>query len=71
MSTIHCVLHGENLVAKNIGNRDLIAILQMVVSSVDKIRTRAFQDRLFQEACSDKKFTSGGLCHRRMFAFNW
>ena len=33
---IHCVLHYETLVAKNIGNRDLIVILQKVVSSVNK-----------------------------------
>ena len=31
VSTTHCVLHREYLVAKNIGNRDLIAILQTVV----------------------------------------
>lgn len=54
--TIHCVLHRENLVAKNIGDRDFIAILQTVVSSVNKIRTRALQDRLFQDACRDESF---------------
>ena len=37
--TIHSALHCENLLAKNIGNRDLIAILQTVVSKVNKIRT--------------------------------
>ena len=51
MLTIHCVLHRENLAAKNIGYRDLIAILLTVVSSVDKIRIRALHDRLFREAC--------------------
>ena len=54
--TIHCVLHHENLVAKNIGNCDLIAILQTGVSSVNKIRTQTLQDRLFQEACSNENF---------------
>ena len=53
---IHCVLHRENFVAKNVGNHDLIAILQKAVSSVNKIRTRVLQDRLFQEACHDKTF---------------
>ena len=47
VSTIHPVLHRENLVAKNIGNRDLIAIHKTAVSSVNKIRTQAHQDRFF------------------------
>ena len=51
---IHRVLLRGNLVAKNIGNRDLIAILKTFVSSLSKIRTRAFQDQLFQEACRDE-----------------
>ena len=38
--TIHCVLHRENFIATDIGNRDLFAILQTVVSSVNRIRTR-------------------------------
>ena len=37
--TIHCALYRENLVASNIGNRDLVTILQTVVPSVIKIRT--------------------------------
>ena len=52
--TIHCILHRENLVAKNIGNRNLIAILQTVVSAVNKVRSRALQDRLFQDACREE-----------------
>ena len=52
--TIQCVVHHENMLAKNIGNRDLIAILQTVVSSVNKVRTQTLQDRLFQEACRDE-----------------
>ena len=56
MFYIHCVLHRENLVAMNIGNLDLIAILHTVASSVNKIRTRALQDRLFQEVCHDQDF---------------
>ena len=39
MFTIHCVLQCENVVKKNIGNCDHIAILQMAVSSDSKIRT--------------------------------
>ena len=56
MLTIHCAQHRENLVAKIIGSRDPIAILQTVISSVHKIRIRALQDRLFQEACRDENF---------------
>ena len=51
--TIHCSLYRENLVAENIVNRDVIAILQTVISSVNKIRTPALQDQRFQEACRD------------------
>ena len=54
--TIHCDLYRENLVTKDICNRDLIAILQAIVSSVNKIRTQALQDQLFQEACRDENF---------------
>jgi len=54
--TIHCILHRENLVAKNIGNRNLIVILQTVVSAVNKVRSRALQDRLFQDACREENF---------------
>ena len=70
MSTIHCSLHREKFLAKNVGNRDLIAILQTVVSSVDKIRTQALQDRPFQEACHDEEISLAGLFHRRPLAFN-
>ena len=44
--TNHCVLHHENLIAINVGNRDLIVILQTVLSSVNKIRTGSLQDQL-------------------------
>ena len=54
--TIHCVLHRENLVAKNFGDHNLMATFQTVVSSVNKIKSRALQERLFQEACSDENF---------------
>ena len=56
MFTIHCFLHHENLVEKNIGSCDIIAILQTAVSSVNKIRTLALQVQLFKEAHHDKKF---------------
>ena len=56
MFKIHCVFHRENSVKKNIGSRDLIAFLQTVVSSINKIGTRTHQDRLFQEASRDENF---------------
>ena len=56
MYIILCVLHREYLVAITIGNRDLITILQTVVSSVNKMRTRALQDWLFQETFHDDNF---------------
>ena len=55
--TIHCALHRENVVTKKyIGKNDLTAIHQTVVSSVNKLKTGALQDRFFQEACRDEKF---------------
>ena len=54
--TIHCILHRENLVANNSGNRNLIVILQTVVSAVNKVRSQALQDRLFQDACREENF---------------
>ena len=54
--TIHCALHRENMIAKYIGNRDIITILQTVVSSVNKIRRRSLHDRPFQEAFRDEDF---------------
>ena len=54
--TIHCALHRENVVKKNIGKNDLTAIHQTVVSSVNKLKTEALQDRFFQEACRDENF---------------
>ena len=62
MFTIHCVLHRENFVNKNIGKRDFIAILQSVVSSVNKIRTRTLNHWLLQEICYDEN------CHRLVYS---
>ena len=65
---IHCVLHRENFVSKNVCNSYLIAFLQTVVSSGDIIRIRALHDRPFHEV-SAAKFLSAGLFHRRTLAF--
>lgn len=54
--TMHCILHRENLAAKKIGNHDLQESLQTVVSAVNKIKSRALQNRLFQNACQDEHF---------------
>ena len=51
---IHCILHREN--------RNHIAILQTVVSAVNKVRSRALQDRLFQDACREES------CHRLVYS---
>lgn len=54
--TIHCVLHRENLIAKKSGQIDFNETLKTVVNAINKIKSRALQDRLFQEACQDEDF---------------
>ena len=59
--TIHCALCLQKLVANNIGSRDLITILQTVVSSVNKIRIQALLDRIFHDTCSENFFVGWSI----------
>ena len=75
--TIHCVIHRQHLVAKNLSNR-LHDSLQLVIDAVNKIRSNALHTRLFKQLCdeNDESFTrlllhtevrwlSKGLCLNR------
>jgi hypothetical protein len=49
---VHCVIHRQHLVAKNLNAR-LHQSLQYVISAVNRIRSSALNDRLFRQMCSD------------------
>ena len=50
--TIHCVIHRQHLVAKNLSEK-LNVSLQFVITSVNAIKTRALKDRLFRQLCHE------------------
>lgn len=47
---VHCVIHRQHLVAKNLSDR-LHRSLQYVITAVNKIRSHALNDRLFGQLC--------------------
>lgn len=52
--TIHCVIHRQHLVAKNLSER-LHRSLQFVITAVNKIKTSAFSSRLFKQLCMENE----------------
>ena len=55
--TVHCIIHRQNLVAKNISGR-LHDSLNTVMRTVNTIKVGAFNSRLFRQQCveNDKEF---------------
>jgi hypothetical protein len=51
--TIHCMIHRQHLVAKNLSDQ-LHKSLNTVITAVNKIKTQALNDRLFQKLCIEK-----------------
>ncbi|CAI6353430.1 unnamed protein product [Macrosiphum euphorbiae] len=49
---VHCVIHRQHLVAKNLSDR-LHQSLRYVISAVNKIRSNSLNDRLFAQLCKD------------------
>lgn len=49
---IHCVIHRQHLVAKNISTR-LHQSLKFIISAVNKIRNNALNSRLFAQLCEE------------------
>ncbi|KFM62415.1 SCAN domain-containing protein 3, partial [Stegodyphus mimosarum] len=47
---VHCVIHRQHLVAKNLSER-LHTSLQYVIRAVNKIRSNSLNDRLFSQLC--------------------
>jgi zinc finger BED domain-containing protein 5/7/8/9 len=47
---VHCVIHRQHLVAKNLSER-LHTSLQYVIEAVNKIRSNSLNTRLFSQLC--------------------
>lgn len=52
VTAIHCVIHRQHLVAKNLSDR-LHQSLQFVINAVNKIRSNALNTRLFVQLCDE------------------
>jgi len=48
--TIHCIIHRQHLVAKNLSSR-LHNSLQYVIKAINTIRSKSLNDRLFKQLC--------------------
>ncbi|CAH1979558.1 unnamed protein product [Acanthoscelides obtectus] len=77
---IHCVIHRQHLVAKNLSVR-LHESLNLVIDAVNRIRSNALNTRLFAQLCEENdehfnqlllhtevRWLSKGLCLTRFFA---
>ena len=49
---VHCVIHRQHLVAKNI-NESLHTSLHYAIRAINKIRSNSLNDRLFGQLCSE------------------
>ena len=78
--TVHCVIHRQNLVAKNISGR-LHHSLSTVIRAVNTIKARALNSRLFRQLCAENdeefeqlllhtevRWLSKGNCLRRFYS---
>ncbi|XP_025266439.1 SCAN domain-containing protein 3-like [Camponotus floridanus] len=52
VTAIHCVIHRQHLVAKNLSDR-LHQSLQFVINAVNKIKSNALNTRLFAQLCDE------------------
>lgn len=52
VTAIHCVIHRQHLVAKNLSDR-LHQSLQLVIKAVNKIKSSALNTRLFAQLCDE------------------
>ena len=49
---VHCVIHRQHLVAKNLSGR-LHKSMSTVITAINKIKAHAFNSRLFRKLCTD------------------
>lgn len=52
MMTVHCVIHRENLVAKNL-SPELHVVMKAVIKCINSIKANAKTERLFKAFCED------------------
>jgi len=50
--TVHCVIHPQHLVAKNLSN-ELFDTMRFVINAVNKIKAKSLNDRLFRQLCHE------------------
>ncbi|CAH1989553.1 unnamed protein product [Acanthoscelides obtectus] len=80
---IHCVIHRQHLVAKNLSVRlhESVHLVHLVIDAVNRIRSNALNTRLFAQLCEENdehfhqlllhtevRWLSKGLCLTRLFA---
>ena len=78
--TVHCVIHRQNLVAKNIGGR-FHHSSSTVIRAVNTIKARALNSKLFRQLCAENdeefeqlllhtevRWLSKGNCLRRFYS---
>ncbi|XP_076030400.1 protein FAM200C-like [Oratosquilla oratoria] len=59
---IHCVVHRQHLVAKNLSGR-LKNVLDSVVMVVNRVKSNPLQERLFRQLCADNEEFKSLLLH--------
>lgn len=78
--TVHCVIHRQHLVAKNLSGR-LHKSMSTVITAINKIKAHALNSRLFRQLCTDNdeeferlvlhtevRWLSKGNCLRRFYS---
>ena len=79
LTTIHCIVHRQNLVAQNI-TEPLNSAMDIVIKYVNKIKAHPLNSRLFKQLCSENdeeferlllhtevRWLSKGICLNRVF----
>ena len=79
MIAVHCVIHRQHLVSRNLSER-LFQSLQHVIKAVNKIRNSSLNDRLFNQLCiandedlnrllfhTEERWLSRGTCLTRFY----
>ncbi|KAF2347657.1 hypothetical protein FHG87_021587, partial [Trinorchestia longiramus] len=51
--TIHCIIHRQHLVAKNLSNDRLSKSLDAVIKAVNKIKCHSLNSRIFKQLCHE------------------
>ena len=52
---IHCIIHRQHLVAKNIGG-DMEEVLNTAIHAINLVKSNSVNDRFCEQLCQDEKF---------------